>query len=207
MNDNTAKNDEVTATGQPQRCDWSRGDPLLLAYHDSEWGVPLHDDRKLFEFLILDSFQAGLSWSIILKKRDNFRRALADFDPQKVARFSEFRIKRILDDDGVIRNRRKIEAAVGNAGRYLKIQKEFGSFDNYLWGFVGGKTIVNRWKHPKELPAKSKESAALSSDLKKRGFTFVGPVICYAFMQAAGLVNDHLTYCFRYKELQGRRNS
>lgn len=182
-------------------CEWPADDPLMIEYHDTEWGVPLHDDRKLFEFLILDAFQAGLNWSIILKKRENFRMAFADFDYGKIAKFGKRDINRLLKDTGIIRNRLKIEAAVKNARAYLEVIEQFGSFDKYIWQFVDGRTIVNKWKTLKQIPARSTESDAMSKDLKARGFGFVGSTICYAFMQAAGLVNDHMVHCFRYKEV------
>jgi DNA-3-methyladenine glycosylase I len=179
------------------RCAWAKDD-LLQAYHDTEWGVPLHDDRGLFEFLILEGAQAGLSWSTILKKRENYRRAFDGFDPAKVARYNASRVNKLLADPGIVRNRLKVESAVLNAKAFLDIQKEFGSFDKYLWSFVGGKPIVNRWASLKEIPARTRESDALSKDLLKRGFKFVGSTICYAFMQAVGMVNDHTVDCFRH---------
>lgn len=187
-----------------KRCAWPTNDPLMLAYHDEEWGVPLHDDRKLFEFLVLDGFQAGLSWSIILIKRDNFRRAFGNFDPRRVAKYSGRDIERLLTNPGIIRNRLKVLAAISNAEAFLRIQKEFGSFDKYIWQFVCGKPIQNAFKSIREIPATSKESDAMSRDLKKRGFKFVGSTICYAFMQAAGMVNDHTVDCFRYSQVQRR---
>ena len=183
------------------RCDWTHNNPYNNEYHDKEWGVPLHDDRKLFEFLILDAFQAGLSWLTILKKRENFRNAFDNFDAEKIAAYDENKIKELLNNQGIIRNKLKIKAAVSNAKAFLSIQREFGSFDKYIWQFTGYKTIVNRWKSWKEIPASTKESDAMSKDLKKRGFKFVGSTICYAFMQAAGMVNDHTVDCFRYSEL------
>ena len=183
-------------------CEWPSDDPLMIEYHDTEWGVPAHDDTKLFEFLVLDAMQAGLSWRTVLKKRENFRRAFRQFDPQKVARFGKRDIERLMKDAGIIRNRLKIESAVANARALIGVQKEFGSFDAYIWGFTGGKTIRNRLKSLAEMPAESEESRAMSKDLKKRGFRFCGPVICYAFMQAAGMVNDHLVHCFRYREVE-----
>jgi DNA-3-methyladenine glycosylase I len=183
------------------RCEWVSHDPLLIEYHDKEWGVPLHDDRLLFEFLVLDAFQAGLSWSIVLKKRENFRRAFSDFDPFKVAKFSKSRVDRLLQDSGIIRNRLKIESMISNAKSFLRVRKEFGSFDKYIWQFVNYETIQNRWKSIKNLPATTGGSDLMSKDLKKRGFRFVGSTICYSFMQAAGMVNDHVVDCFRYKEL------
>jgi DNA-3-methyladenine glycosylase I len=173
----------------------------MIEYHDTEWGVPVHDDRKLFEFLVLDAMQAGLSWSTVLKKRENFRRAFRQFDPEKVARFGKRDIERLMNDAGIIRNRLKIESSVSNAKALLEVRKEFGSFDTYIWSFTGGRTKKNRLKSLAEMPAESDESRAMSKDMKKRGFRFCGPVICYAFMQAAGMVNDHLVHCFRYREV------
>lgn len=185
-----------------QRCQWSAGGgPLYLAYHDHEWGVPQHDDRVLFEFLILEGAQAGLSWSTILAKRENYRRAFTGFDPAKVARFDRARIERLLQDPGIVRNRLKVESAVDNARAFLAVQKEFGSFDAYVWRFVGGRPIQNAWKSMRNVPASTPESDALSKDLRKRGFRFVGSTIMYAFMQAVGMVNDHTTDCFRWKAL------
>ena len=186
-----------------KRCAWVRADdPLMLHYHDREWGVPIHDDRKHFEFLILEGAQAGLSWSTILRKRENYRRAFADFDPEKVARFTAARIEKLILDPGIIRNRLKIESAVRNARAFLKVQQEFGTFDTYCWRFVDGKPKRNHWKSMQQIPAVSPESDAFSKDLKKRGFNFVGSTIIYAHMQAVGMVNDHLTVCFRYPELR-----
>ena len=183
-----------------QRCDWgTRGGELMTAYHDQEWGVPVHDDQKQFEFLTLESAQAGLSWLVVLRKREAYRRAFADFDPEKVARFTAKRIERLVADPGIIRNRLKIAAAVANAQRFLDVQEEFGSFDKYIWSFVGGRPIQNRLASMKHLPATSKESDTLSKDLKQRGFKFVGSTIMYAHMQAVGMVNDHLVTCFRHK--------
>jgi DNA-3-methyladenine glycosylase I len=182
------------------RCAWPTNDPLMLRYHDEEWGVPVHSDRKHFEFLILEGAQAGLSWLTILRKREGYREAFAGFDPRKVARFDARTVKRLLGDDGIVRNRLKIEAAIGNARAFLAVQKEFGSFDRYVWQFVGGRPIVNRWRTLKQLPALTPESDALSSDLQKRGFRFVGSTIIYAHMQAVGMVNDHLVKCFRHRE-------
>lgn len=184
------------------RCEWVWYDPLLIEYHDKEWGVPLHDDRLLFEFLVLDAFQAGLSWSIILKKRENFRRAFSGFDPFKVAKFSASKIDRLLQDSGIVRNRLKIESTISNAKSFLEVRKEFGSFDKYIWQFVKYRTIQNRWKSIKDLPSRTEESDLMSKDLRKRRFRFVGSTICYAFMQAAGMVNDHVVNCFRYEELK-----
>lgn len=173
----------------------------MIAYHDREWGVPLHDDRKLFEFLVLDAFQAGLSWEIVLKKRPAFRKAFHGFDPTKVARYGTRDLRRLLSDADIIRNRQKIAATITNARRFLDVQREFGLFDRYIWRFVGGKTKRNRFKKDSQIPATSPESSAMSRDIHKRGFRFVGPTICYAFMQAAGMVNDHLITCFRYREV------
>lgn len=184
------------------RCPWCLSFEDYIRYHDEEWGVPAHDDRTHFEFLILEGAQAGLSWATILKKREGYRRNFADFDPAKVARFSEAKIEKILTDPGIIRNRLKVTAAVNNAKRFLEVQQEFGSFDKYIWGFVNGKPIVNKLKSIGDAKATSKESDALSKDLIKRGFKFAGSVVMYAHMQACGLVNDHLTNCFRYKQVQ-----
>jgi len=180
------------------RCEWADGDPLLEEYHDREWGVPLHNDQKLFEFLILDGAQAGLSWLTILKKRENYRKAFDLFDARKVARYDENKIKKLLSNEGIVRNRLKIECAIQNARAFLEVQKEFGRFDAYIWQFVGGKPKKNRWKVVKEIPARTKQSDVMSKDLVKRGFKFVGSTICYAFMQAAGMVNDHVVNCFRH---------
>ena len=186
------------------RCAWTGANELMLAYHDTEWGVPLHDEQKLFEFLILEGMQAGLSWSTILNKRENFRRAFAEFDIEKVARFGKREINRLLQDAGIIRNRLKIEAAINNAQRFLEVQQEFGSFDAYIWRFVNGKQVQNAWKSISDVPASTKESDAMSKDLKKRGFSFVGTTICYALMQAVGMVNDHTVDCFRYQMRTGK---
>ena len=185
------------------RCLWAEnGNPLYAAYHDEEWGVPQHDDCVLFEFLILEGAQAGLSWSTILNKREGYRKAFAEFDPDQVARFDKARIQRALQDPGIVRNRLKVESAVTNARAYLEVQKEFGTFDAYIWQFVGGKPIQNSWKAMKQVPASTSESDAMSKDLKHRGFKFVGTTIIYAFMQATGMVNDHTIDCFRWKQLQ-----
>jgi DNA-3-methyladenine glycosylase I len=189
------------ASKEPPRCDWCLSHPLYIAYHDEEWGVPEHDDRSLFEKLILDGAQAGLSWLTILKKRDGYRQAFDGFDPDKIARYSERRIERLLADPGIVRNRLKVQSAVGNAQAYLKLLDELGSFDRYLWQFVDGRTIRNRWRTIAELPASSPQSDAMSRDLKRRGFKFVGSTICYAFMQATGMVNDHLVGCHRHREV------
>ncbi len=186
------------------RCPWCLGFEDYIRYHDEEWGVPVHDDRKHFEFLVLEGAQAGLSWSTILKKREGYRALFAGFDPEKVARFTPARIEKILLDPRIIRNRLKVVAAVNNAQRFLAVQKEFGSFDRYIWSFVGGKPIVNRWTETDKGPATSRESDALSKDLISRGFKFVGSTVIYAHMQACGLVNDHLTNCWRYKTVPRR---
>ena len=185
------------------RCKWAEGVSLdYIRYHDEEWGVPVVDDRVQFEFLILEGAQAGLSWSTILNKRDGYRKAFADFDPQKVARFTDKRVEKLLQDPGIVRNRLKVRSAVTNAKAFLAVQKEFGSFSDYIWDFVGGEPIQNRFKRDRDIPATSPESDALSKDLKKRGFKFVGSTIVYAHMQATGLVNDHVVGCFRYKPCQ-----
>jgi len=184
-----------------RRCEWAGTDSLYVKYHDTEWGVPLHDDRKLFEFLLLDGAQAGLSWITILKKRENYRKAFDNFNPEKIARYNDKKINELLSNKGIIRNRLKINAAVQNAKVFLSVQKEFGTFDAYIWQFVKGKPIKNSWEYEAEIPSKTEESIAMSKDLIKRGFKFVGPTICYAFMQAAGMVNDHTTDCFRYHEV------
>ena len=181
-----------------QRCEWSRGDELMREYHDREWGNPVHDDRKLFEFLLLEGAQAGLSWLTILRRRENYRKAFDGFAVEKIARYTARKKTGLLEDTGIIRNRLKIESAVNNAKLFLKIQKECGSFDVYIWQFVQGAPIVNTWRSLREIPAKTKESEAMSRDLQKRGFRFVGATICYAFMQAVGMVNDHTVDCFRY---------
>lgn len=182
------------------RCEWAKSD-LMIGYHDSEWGVPVHDDRTLFEFLILEGAQAGLSWEIILKKRDNYRQAFDKFDARKISRYNERKIKQLLDDPGIIRNQLKIRAAIENARLFLAVQKEFGSFDAYIWQFVNGHPVRNHWKSIKDIPATSPVSDAMSKDLKRRGFKFAGSTICYAFMQAVGMVNDHVRGCFRYSEI------
>ena len=185
-----------------KRCEWVKGaDPLMLDYHDHEWGVPVHDDRKHFEFLVLEGAQAGLSWSTILRKREGYRVAFSDFDPEEVSRYTQKRIEKLLLDPSIIRNRQKIAAVVRNARHFLEIRKEFGSFDAYCWRFVGGEPKINRPTTTKDIPATSPESDAFSKDLKRRGFSFVGSTIIYAHMQAVGMVNDHLVDCFRYREL------
>jgi DNA-3-methyladenine glycosylase I len=183
------------------RCPWCGSDPLYVAYHDDEWGVPSHDDRHLFEMLVLEGAQAGLSWITILRKREAYRAALAGFDPIKVARFTPARVERLLQNPGIVGNRLKVEGAVRNARTFLEAAKEFGTFDRYIWQFVGGAPIVNRRRSMRDIPPTTAESDAMSRDLRKRGFTFVGSTICYAFMQATGMVNDHLVECFRYKEI------
>ena len=184
-----------------QTCSWPKGDPLLTKYHDTEWGVPLHNDRKLFEFLILEGFQAGLSWLTILRKRENFRKAFDKFDFNKVANYEQQKIDSLLQDSGIIRNKLKIESAVTNAKAFIGVRKEFGSFNKYIWGFTGGKPIQNEFESLEEIPAKTELSDLISKDLIKRGFKFVGSTIVYAHMQATGMVNDHITSCFRYKEI------
>jgi DNA-3-methyladenine glycosylase I len=182
------------------RCAWAQGE-RYIAYHDEEWGVPVHDDRVLFEFLILEGAQAGLSWSTILNKRETYRKAFAAFDPRKVARFDDAKLAALLENPGIVRNRLKVASAVANARSFLAVQKEFGSFDRYIWGFTGGAVLQNRRRAFEDVPARTAESDAMSKDLRKRGFNFVGSTICYAFMQATGMVNDHLVECFRHKEL------
>lgn len=193
MNDHHAMHNRSMAT--LYRCPWCGEDPLYIAYHDEEWGVPCHDDRKLFEFMILEGAQAGLSWITILRKRESYRRAFADFDAEAVARFGDADIARLLADPGIVRNRLKIGAAIGNAGAFLRVREEFGSFDAYYWSFVGNKPIRNAWRSLSEVPAETDISRAISQDLRKRGFRFVGPTIVYAHMQAMGLVDDHLISC------------
>ena len=184
------------------RCEWAGTEELYIAYHDLEWGVPLHDDRRLFEMLILEGAQAGLSWSTILKKRENYRAAFDGFDPQKIAAYTEADLERLLKNPGIVRNRLKVQSAVKNARGVLEIQEQFGSFDAFLWGYVDGQPIQNAWRQLGEIPAKTELSDRLSKDLKKRGFSFVGSTICYAFMQAVGMVNDHVLDCFRYGEVR-----
>ena len=191
----------VKDAAQPVRCAWANGE-LSIRYHDEEWGVPVHDDRTLFEFLILEGAQAGLSWNTILNKRENYRRAFDGFDPARVARYDRRKIERLLRDPGIVRNKLKIASTVANAKAFLLVQKEFGSFDRYIWQFVEGKPRVNSPRSMKHVPARTPDSGAMSKDLKKRGFNFVGSTICYAFMQAVGLVNDHVIECFRYKQLR-----
>ncbi len=183
----------------PGTCSWPKGDELMIAYHDEEWGVPVHDDKKHFEFLVLDTFQAGLSWKTILHRREHFRKAFANFDVNKVAKFTEKDVEKLLQNEGIIRNKLKVRGTIKNAQLFLQVQKEHGSFNEYIWQFTNGKTLVNKRKDMKEIPAFSKESDAMSKALKKLGFTFVGTTICYAYMQAAGMVNDHLVTCHRYE--------
>jgi DNA-3-methyladenine glycosylase I len=189
----------------PRRCAWSGEEPAMVRYHDEEWGLAVHDDRVLFEFLILEGAQAGLSWRTILNKRENYRRAFSDFDPVKIAHYGPKQVERLMSDEGIVRNRLKIEGAIRNAKAFLDLQREFGSFDAYVWGFVGGKPIDRKVGSLRDIPAKTAESDALSKDLLKRGFKFVGSTICYAFMQAVGMVNDHETACFRYKQVKTGR--
>jgi len=184
-----------------KRCGWTGDNDLMTKYHDEEWGVPLHDDQKLFEFLILDGAQAGLSWETILKKRENYRKAFDNFNAEKIAKYNQKKVEKLLSNPGIVRNRLKVASAIQNAKAFIDVQKEFGTFDNYIWQFSGGKTIVNKFCAWKDIPANTPESDAMSKDLKKRGFNFVGSTICYAFMQAAGMVNDHEVSCFRYKEV------
>ena len=184
-----------------QRCAWVGSDPLMIAYHDTEWGVPVHDDQKLFEFMVLDAMQAGLSWRSVLQKRENFELALEGFDISKIAQYGDRDLERLVTDAGIIRNRQKLAATITNARSAITVQQEFGSLDTYLWQFVDGRPTLSGWTQTGQVPAKSPVAEVMSKDLKKRGFKFVGPTICYAFMQAAGLVNDHLTSCFRYEEL------
>lgn len=191
--------DDQPGTGS---CNWPSNDPLMIRYHDEEWGVPLHDDRKLFEFMVLDAFQAGLSWKTVLHKRENFRKAFDNFEPEVIANYPEGKIQLLLQDAGIIRNRAKVRGTVENAKAFLQVQKEFGTFDRYIWQFTGGKTLHNNLHTLSQMPVSSPESDAMSKDLKKRGFKFVGSTICYAFMQAAGMVNDHLVGCFRYGSLK-----
>ncbi|MDR1378923.1 MAG: DNA-3-methyladenine glycosylase I [Synergistaceae bacterium] len=193
---------ETEAT-EKQRCPWCGTDDLYVRYHDEEWGVPVKDERKLFEFIVLEGAQAGLSWITILRRRENYRAAFAGFDVQSVAKFGEDDVTRLMNDAGIIRNRAKIESAVKNARTFLKVAEEYGTFGAYLWGFVDGKPIVNRWTEGNQIPATTLLAEKISKDMKKRGFSFFGPTVCYAHMQATGMVNDHLTSCFRYEELFG----
>lgn len=184
------------------RCEWSGKESQMIDYHDREWGTPVHDDRTLFEFLILEGAQAGLSWSTVLKKRERYRQVFDNFDAAKIARYTEKKTAKLLADPGIIRNRLKVASAVRNAKAFLAVQEDYGSFDAFIWQFVGGKPIVNRWRSMKQIPAQTRESDTMSRELKRRGFNFVGSTICYAFMQAVGMVNDHTVDCFRYKELK-----
>jgi DNA-3-methyladenine glycosylase I len=193
-----------TAAAEPIRCGWAKGEQYIR-YHDEEWGVPAHVDRTLFEFLILEGAQAGLSWSTILNKRENYRRAFDQFDPRRVAQYQAKKIRALLADAGIVRNKLKIAAAVENAKAFLRVQQEFGTFDCYIWQFVGGKPRINKWRSLRQVPARTPESDAMSKDLQRRGFKFVGSTICYAYMQAVGLVNDHLVDCIRYKPLASQR--
>ena len=190
----------MTVTDSLHRCSWANGSALEQAYHDEEWGVPLHDDSGLFEFITLEGAQAGLSWATILKKRENYRKLFNGFDVEKIARYNKRKIESLMDNPGIVRNRLKIESTVSNARAFLEIQQAFGSFDAYIWRFTDGEPIVNRWRSGAEVPARTGISDSMSADLKKRGFRFVGSTICYAFMQATGMVNDHTTDCFRYRE-------
>jgi len=189
-------------TDSQNRCPWPSDDPQMIKYHDEEWGLPVYDDRLLFAKLILDGAQAGLSWSTILHKRENYWQAFDNFDPEKIARYDDVKFAELMNNPGIVRNRLKISAAIKNAQALLKLQDELGPFSDYLWGFVGGKPLVNSWTSLDQFPAQTPESQAMSKDLKKRGFSFVGPTICYAFMQAVGMVNDHLVDCFRYNEVR-----
>jgi DNA-3-methyladenine glycosylase I len=197
-----ARPEFVTGSEGIVRCHWASNE-INVAYHDEEWGVPVHDDRKWFEFLTLEGAQAGLSWDTILKKRECYREVFAGFDAAKVARFDSRKVKQLLDDPGIVRNRLKVGATVSNARMFLKVQEEFGSFDGFIWGLAGGKPIQNKWKTHKSVPTETELAVRISKELRKRGFRFVGPTICYALMQATGIVNDHLTSCFRYRVLSG----
>ena len=190
---------------EPARCPWPKNNQLMIQYHDQEWGAPLHDDRRLFEFIVLEGMQAGLSWQTVLNKRESFRRAFHDFDPRRVARYTDTDSARLLADAGIIRNRAKVAAAIVNAQHFLDVQEEYGAFDRYIWQFTSGKTIHHRLSSMADSPPVSAEAAAMSKDLVRRGFKFVGPTICYAYMQATGMVNDHLVRCFRYRELAQSR--
>ena len=185
----------------PNRCSWTGSDPLMIEYHDHEWGVPQHNDRVLFEYIILDGAQAGLSWMTILRKREGYRQAFDNYDVDRIARYDDAKITQLLQNPEIVRNRLKVNSAVTNAQAYLSVQQEFGSLDSYLWGFVGNQTLKNAWKSDSEVPAKTPEAEAMSKDLIRRGFKFVGPTICYAIMQAAGMVNDHMVDCFRYHQV------
>lgn len=197
---------KTTSARKITRCSWPADDALMIEYHDREWGQPVHEDHKHFEFLVLDGAQAGLSWRTVLYKREGYRQLFAEFDPAKVARFTEKRIARLLENPAIIRNRQKVNSAVKNAKAFLLVQKEFGSFDRYIWRFVNGAPVVNRWKKDCEIPTQTVEAEAMSKDMKSRGFSFCGPTICYAYMQAAGMVNDHLITCYRHQELTGKKS-
>ncbi|SLM27645.1 3-methyl-adenine DNA glycosylase I, constitutive [Desulfamplus magnetovallimortis] len=184
-----------------KRCKWAGNDQFMVQYHDNEWGVPVHEDRVLFEFLILEGAQAGLSWSTILNKRENYRKALDNFDPEKIAKYSHIKVDELLNNTGIIRNKMKISSIINNAQKFLEIQKDFGSFDSFIWSFTNGKPIQNKWQNSSEVPSQSKVSCEMSKKLKKRGFKFTGPVICYSFMQAVGMINDHTIDCFRHKQI------
>jgi DNA-3-methyladenine glycosylase I len=186
---------------EKKRCNWTKDDKLMNAYHDNEWGIALHDDLKLFEYLVLDTFQAGLSWKTVLHKRENFRKAFDNFDYKKIAVYDEDKIIKLIQDVGIIRNKLKIISTITNASAFIKVQEEFGSFDKYIWQFVNYKTIINKWENLSDLPSKTSESDAMSKDMTKRGFKFAGSTICYAFMQAAGMVNDHIISCYRHNEI------
>lgn len=190
-----------------KRCDWANGSELQKSYHDNEWGMEIHDDRSLFEFLVLEGAQAGLSWSTILRKREGYRKAFDNFDARKISKYSENAVSLLLTNSEIIRNRLKINATITNARAFLQVQKEFGSFDNYIWQFVNGRPVQNTWKRITDIPSNTPESDAMSKDLIKRGFKFVGTTICYAFMQAVGMVNDHVVDCFRYEELKNKRKA
>lgn len=187
------------------RCEWCGADPLYTKYHDEDWGMPEHDDRKLFEMLLLEGAQAGLSWITVLKKRENYRKVFSNFNPNRIARYDEKKVNELLNNPGIIRNKLKVNAFINNAQCFLKVKKEFETFDNYIWQFVSHKPIVNKYKALKELPAFTEESDKMSKDLKKRGFKFVGSTICYAYMQACGMVNDHIVKCYRYKQVIGKK--
>jgi DNA-3-methyladenine glycosylase I len=203
--DTARRTSRTTRIAPRKRCAWPSDDALMIAYHDDEWGYPVHDDRKLFEYLVLDAFQAGLSWRTILHKRENFRKAFRDFDPKKIAKFTNRDFERLMNDEGIIRNRLKIQASITNAQRFLDVQKEFGTFDKFIWQFTGGKTVHNGHRTIRTIPAKTALSDEMSKELIRRGFKFVGSTICYSFMQAAGMVNDHTVDCFRYKQKQSPR--
>jgi DNA-3-methyladenine glycosylase I len=192
----------VSTSPDLHRCPWCAGSPEYVAYHDAEWGVPVHDDRRLFEFLVLEGAQAGLSWLTVLRRRERYRRAFAEFDPARVERFGARQVERLMQDEGIVRNRLKVESAIRNARAFLDVQSELGTFDAYVWRFVDGAPRQNRWRRMTQVPASTPQSDAMSKDLKRRGFNFVGSTICYAFMQAVGMVNDHLVDCFRWREVQ-----